>query len=105
MRPLIHVPDFTVGQGVSTGTAVASCTVGGVEEASSVWRELVDGYRGMWWEVGREEGGGREREEGGLTADYSKKDCGPGRGILHPPNLEKSHQSSTIPLLPIYPSA
>lgn len=41
MRPRIHVPDFTVGQGVSTSTGVANCTVGGVEEASSVWRELV----------------------------------------------------------------
>jgi len=51
MRPPIHVPDFTVGQGVSTSTGVASCTVGRVEEAGSVWRELVDEYRGMWWEV------------------------------------------------------
>jgi hypothetical protein len=62
MRPPIHVPDFTVGQGVSTSTGVASCTVGRVEEAGSVWRELVGGYyRGMWWEVGREGGGGKGR--------------------------------------------
>jgi hypothetical protein len=30
-----------------------------VEEAGSVWRELVDGYRGMWWEVNSRKRGRR----------------------------------------------